>query len=166
MKELFIDDIQYNNIEVTCKKYLTDTCKYILLLTNDGEYRISQNQSHVNKFEKIERDFISNYVTTIYDKQVYINNYKNKFIHTRCTPTIQKELFVSKNIYKLYSKTKIYFVLETIQTLSESESESHNEFTYEPNHIQKRGYFELQDNTDESNKIVENELIQWFKLMS
>ena len=92
MKELFIDDIQYNNIEVTCKNYLSDTCKYILLLTNDGEYRISQNQSHVNKFEKIERDFISNYVTTIYDKQVYINNYKNKFIHTHCIPTIQKEL--------------------------------------------------------------------------
>ena len=164
MKELFIEDIQNNNIELTCKHYLSDTFKYVLLLSNDGEYKITQNPSHGNKFEKIEREYISNYVTIIYGKTIYINNCKNNVQPTSCTPIVQKELFVSKKIYKLYPKTKIHLILETIQT--SYEYEFHDESKYKPNHIQKRVYFELQDNADESNKIVENELIQWFDLIN
>lgn len=161
MKELFIENIQFDKIELICKNYLSETSQYILLLTNDGEYRITQNRTHDNKFEKIENEYISNYVTSIYDKSIFVNDLKQHVRHTLCTPIIQKELMVTKKIYKLYLKTKIHFILETIQTLPSL----HNDFVCEPNHIQKRGYFELKDKTDENNKIVEKELIQWFKLI-
>lgn len=163
MKELFIENLHcsLDNIESKCKHYLSDTKQFILLLTSEGEYKISKQSSKHNKFEKINKQYLSSYTTTISDKTIYINDIHINLIKNTSIPNTYKEFIVTKHIYKLYLNTNVHFIVETIQSISEL----HDECDFYPLN-QTRCYFELMDKTDEKNKIVEKELIQWFNIFS
>lgn len=163
MKELFIENLHYSidKIDHICKPYLSETNQFILLLTNDGEYKLSKKSLNQNKFEKIHKTYISNYVTTISGKNIHINELNVKYICTSCLPKIHKEFVITRSIYKLYLNTKIHLVVETVHPLSDIYDD------YDVNLLnQKRCFFILIDNADEKNKIVEKELVQWFNILN
>lgn len=162
MKELFIDDLHHSidKIQTVYKKYLCKTIQYVLLLTENGEYKTIQKSSNHSKFEKVNKTILSNYTTEINDKTIYINDIHLSYTSTQCIPNIKKELIIKKQIFKLFLESNIHLIIETIHFLQDTQ---HDNITKPLN--QSRCYFELHNNIDENNKIVENELVQWLNII-
>jgi len=152
--KIYIDNLNLKSlseIQQSLKDILIDTKNYTELYTNESIYHI--DNKHIFLLEPIDGDIkiLKNYfdnITLITDSSYFKKSTVNsvhgiEHLHTN----------IKKHIYKLNPKSKISFVIETVNNL---------ENRYIPNDV----YFECNELTDIKELFNKQEIIEFLSLLN